>query len=69
MVAACFSSHTFHPLRHSRPRNRVLFPVLQSKPSAGGGKGKQRSRLPKEIEADTGFGDSGVFEGVGTAGI
>lgn len=64
----CCSSHTLRPVIFG-PRNRSLFPMPQSKTSAAGGKGKQRSRLIKEIEADTGFGESGMFEGVGTAGI
>eukprot|EP00903_Cladosiphon_okamuranus_P009211 g8796.t1 len=49
-------------------------PALSSSPakkpkSSSTGKGRPKSSLPKEVDADTGFGPSGVFEGVGTTGF
>ncbi|CAM9843747.1 unnamed protein product [Pylaiella littoralis] len=37
--------------------------------SSSGAKSRPRSRLPKDVEADTGFEASGAFEGVGTTGF
>eukprot|EP00752_Nemacystus_decipiens_P009590 g8568.t1 len=49
-------------------------PALSSSPakkrkSASTGKARPKSSLPKEADADTGFEQSGVFEGVGTTGF
>eukprot|EP00904_Undaria_pinnatifida_P012609 jgi/Undpi1/8479/HiC_scaffold_25.g10946.m1 len=44
-------------------------PPQKAKKSSSGGSSRPRSSLPKDIEADTGFGPSSVFEGVGTTGF
>ncbi|CAM9297284.1 unnamed protein product [Laminaria digitata] len=44
-------------------------PQKARKSSSGGGSNRPRSSLPKDIEADTGFGPSSAFEGVGTTGF
>ncbi|CAM9475561.1 unnamed protein product [Hapterophycus canaliculatus] len=49
-------------------------PALSNSPTkkgkgSSGGKGRPRSSLPKDMEADTGFEAGGAFEGVGTTGL
>ncbi|CAM9340369.1 unnamed protein product [Ectocarpus sp. 4 AP-2014] len=55
------------PLAHAPSLSNS--PVKKAKRSSSGGKSRPRSSLPKEMDADTGFGASGVFEGVGTTGF
>ncbi|CBJ33090.1 conserved unknown protein [Ectocarpus siliculosus] len=55
------------PLAHASSLSSS--PVKKVKRSSAGGKSRPRSSLPKEMDADTGFEASGVFEGVGTTGF
>ncbi|CAM9144510.1 unnamed protein product [Ectocarpus sp. 6 AP-2014] len=55
------------PLAHAPSLSNS--PVKKVKRSSLGGKSRPRSSLPKEVDADTGFDASGVFEGVGTTGF
>lgn len=56
----------FQPVKNAPPL--AASPVKKKVKQSSGG-GRARSNFPKDMDADTGFEATGVFEGVGTTGM